>query len=101
LSIQTFLCLVFFGPDHLLKYYKHSKIDINEVIDLVVRKSKIYEIAPLPAQICRDINDDMFLACALAAKIKIIVSGDADLLELSGYNQIEVIKPRQFIDNYI
>ena len=78
---------------------KYGKVEIDEIIDLIVRRSKIYDIAPLPIPICRDINDDMYIACALAAKIKIIVSGDADLLELSGYHHIQVIKPRQFLDN--
>lgn len=78
---------------------KYSPIDTDEIIDLVVRRSKIYDVAPLPTSICRDVNDDMFIACALAAKIKIIVSGDLDLLELSGYHNIEVLKPRKFLDD--
>jgi predicted nucleic acid-binding protein len=56
---------------------------------------------PLPESVCRDPGDDKFLACAVAAKVKRIVSGDKDLLSVSGYRGIEVIKPRDFVRGYL
>lgn len=44
---------------------------------------------------------DKFLATALAATVRIIVSGDKHLLRVSGWHRIEVLKPRQFVDRYI
>jgi predicted nucleic acid-binding protein len=50
--------------------------------------------------VCADRDDDKFLACALVAGAPIVVSGDAALLETSGWRGIEVIKPRTFVDRY-
>ena len=55
----------------------------------------------LGVQICTDPDDDKFLACALVARIQRIVSGDPHLLNVSGWNGIEVIKPRTFVERYL
>ena len=46
-------------------------------------------------------DDDKFLACAIAGKSKLIVSGDKHLLRVSGYRGIKVERPREFIDEYL
>lgn len=51
--------------------------------------------------VCDDPDDDKFLACAIASGTKIIVSGDKHLLRVSGYQGIEVLKPKTFIDVYL
>jgi predicted nucleic acid-binding protein len=38
---------------------------------------------------------------ALAAKSRIIVSGDKHLLKVSGFRAIQVLKPRDFADAYL
>lgn len=43
-------------------------------------------------QICRDADDDAVLACALAAKANIIVTGDNDLLVLHPFQGIPILK---------
>ena len=52
-------------------------------------------------QICADPDDDKFLACALAGKCKTIVSGDKELLKVSGYRGINVMRPREFLEKYL
>ena len=42
-----------------------------------------------------------FFACALASESKIIISGDKHLLKVSGYEGIDVLKPREFVDSYL
>lgn len=44
----------------------------------------------LPAPVSRDPDDDHVLACALAAQVQLIVSGDADLLDLKAYQNIPI-----------
>lgn len=51
--------------------------------------------------VCADTDDDKFLACALVAGAQVVVSGDAALLDTSGWRGIEVIKPRTFVDRYL
>jgi putative PIN family toxin of toxin-antitoxin system len=46
---------------------------------------------PLPQPVCRDPDDDHLLACALAAQADLIVSGDADLLDLREYRSIRIV----------
>ena len=69
---------------------------------LLVMNSEIVDApAHLPDQVCTDPDDDKFLACALAAGISVIVSGDKRLRAVSGWNGIEILTPRQFIDRYV
>jgi len=55
----------------------------------------------LPAPVCDDPDDDKFLACALASKTGVIISGDRHPLEVSGYRGITIMKPREFADHYL
>ena len=52
--------------------------------------------------VCDDPDDDKFFACALASGSNLsVVSGDRHLLRVSGYQNIEVLKPRDFLDTAI
>ena len=59
------------------------------------------ELPPLPKAVCDDPDDDMFLACAIASRAEIIISGDRALLRASGYGGVEVLSPRTFVDRYL
>jgi uncharacterized protein len=48
-----------------------------------------------------DPDDDKFLVCALAAGAQVVVSGDKDLLAVSGWRGVEVLKPRAFVDEFL
>jgi putative PIN family toxin of toxin-antitoxin system len=58
---------------------------------------KLVEATPLGKQRSRDANDDPYLACALAAGAKIIVTRDDDLLVLQKPFGIEIITPRDLL----
>lgn len=49
----------------------------------------------LTKQISRDADDDAVLACALAVRAELIVSGDDDLLSLHTFRGIEIVAPRE------
>ena len=49
--------------------------------------------APLAKLVCRDPDDDMVLALALAAKVDAIVSGDDDMLSLHPFSGIAILSP--------
>lgn len=53
--------------------------------------------APLPPIITADPDDDQVLACALAAHVDAIVSGDADLLDLKNFQGIPILTAAQAI----
>ncbi len=46
---------------------------------------------PLDAQASRDVDDDAVLACALAARADLVVSGDDDLLSLESFGGIPIV----------
>jgi predicted nucleic acid-binding protein len=48
-----------------------------------------------------DPDDDKFLACAIAARTPLIVSGDKHLLRVSGWRGMTVVTPRQCVDRYL
>lgn len=52
---------------------------------------------PLPAPVCRDADDDVVLATAIAAGAVVMVTGDQDFLVLSRYQGIDIIAPRDFL----
>lgn len=79
----------------------YPQVNVDNLMDKIFRKSHMYVAGRLPRPVCRDPKDDMFLACAVASKTKIIISGDKDLLNVSGYKDIEVLTPRRFVDKYI
>lgn len=85
--------------DKLTEQFAH--INANSQLELIVLSSDICQPHRLSESICADPDDDKFIACAVASKAKIIVSGDRHLLEVSGYKGIEVLTPRQFVEKYI
>lgn len=76
---------------------QYPNIDLSPIIELLAINSKMYSPSILYEQISRDPDDDKFIACALAAKVKFIISGDQDLLTISGYQGIKVVKPNVFV----
>jgi putative PIN family toxin of toxin-antitoxin system len=80
---------------------KYKGVDISSLLDLVAVHSHIVEATPLPKPICDDPNDDVFLACALAAETRIVVSGDKHLLAVSGWAGIQVFRPKAFVDHFL
>jgi len=80
---------------------EHPKIDFNPILNFVIEHARVYRPARLIEPICEDPDDDKFFACALASGSKVIISGDKHLLKVSGFQGIEVLKPREFINRYL
>ena len=75
--------------------------DLNQILNFVIEHATIYKPSALREPVCEDPDDDKFFACALASESKIIISGDKHLLKVTGYQGIEVLKPREFVDRYL
>jgi putative PIN family toxin of toxin-antitoxin system len=58
----------------------------------------VVEPASLPKPVCRDRDDDLVLATAVAAGADFIVTGDDDLLVFGGYEGIAIVSPRRFLE---
>jgi uncharacterized protein len=59
------------------------------------RVASIVTARRLTQQVSRDADDDVVLACALAAHADVIVSGDADLLVLRQFREIPIVTAAQ------
>ena len=77
------------------------RVDLTPFLELLLASGLVYRPEPLPESVCQDPDDDKFLACALVAGCKLVVSGDKHLLHVSGYHGIAVIRPRRFVDAYL
>ena len=73
-------------------------VDLSAALELLTVSATLVTAPPLPERASRDPDDDKFLACALAAGADCVVSGDRDLLDLSSYEGIVVLSPRDFFD---
>jgi putative PIN family toxin of toxin-antitoxin system len=76
-------------------------VDLQPILELVAMNAEVFSDQNLPEPVCDDPDDDKFIACALASGCKVIVSGDRHLLKVSGFGGIRVVRPRQFIDEYL
>jgi putative PIN family toxin of toxin-antitoxin system len=62
----------------------------------VFANAVVVQSPKLEDAICRDPDDDKFIACAVATGAKVIVSGDKDLLSLSEYAGVKILRPNEF-----
>ena len=76
-------------------------VGLTPWLQLLATRATVVITAPLEERVCTDPDDDKFLACALAGRTRLIVSGDKALLRTSGYRNLTVLTPRQFVDGYL
>lgn len=77
------------------KYHVQAD-DIATLIQLIRLRGELV-IPTEPVAACRDPKDDKFLAAALAGQADCIVSGDDDLLVLSPFRGIPILRPAEFL----
>lgn len=63
------------------------------------RRASLVKPAGLPLPVCRDPDDDLVLATAIAARADCIITGDKDLLILKTHAGIRIRTPRSFMDD--
>ena len=70
-----------------------SGFSVDELVLGYAELSVVIEPAVISPVIVRDPADDHVLACALAARADLIVSGDGDLLGLKVYQRMPILTP--------
>ena len=73
------------------------ELDPKPKLAWIRARSKIFDPAPLGKQRSRDQKDDPYIACALAAQARYIITYDQDLLELGKPFGIEIIRPGELL----
>ena len=99
------------SPDILQEYrrvgaelaarYPERSAALAPALTLIAMNATLVDAAPLPAPVSIDPDDDKFLAAADAADVPVIISGDRDLLDVSGWRSVRVLSPRQFADRHL
>ena len=70
--------------------------DITALVNLIRLRGEL--VTPTKkVTACRDPKDDKFLEAAFATQTDCIVSGGADLLELTPFQEIPVLRPAEFL----
>ena len=80
---------------------RFPEVDLFPFLSLLTETALLCHPKPLAQQICDDPDDDKFIACALSSGCRLIVSGDRPLLNVSGYRDIEVMRPRRFMEEHL
>jgi uncharacterized protein len=80
---------------------QYSGVDLKPFLSLLTVEAEIIEAPSLLAPVSADPDDDKFLACASAAGVPVIVSGDKHLLVQDGWRGIRMLRPRQFSDEFL
>ena len=118
---------IFFGgrPKELIEHLVYRRVDayasteiISEYRETIEELSERYSNRPnnIPltdilfamkmveptthVDICRDLDDNKFIDCAIDGGCIYIVSGDKDLLSLKSYGDIEIVTVSEFLTKY-
>lgn len=72
-------------------------VELGPVLDRIALHALLVVPAQLPDDACADPDDVKFLEAALGSGADCVASGDRALLRTSGYEGIEVVTPREFV----
>ena len=81
--------------------YKPQTMHVAEMVNLITTYAQLVTPVILDTSFSRDPDDDKFIACALGEDCQLIVSGDKDLLDITGVAGIVVLTPGQFVKIYL
>jgi putative PIN family toxin of toxin-antitoxin system len=70
--------------------------DITALVNLIRLRGELVTPAR-QLMVCRDPKDNKFLEAALATQTDCIVSGDGDLLDMTSFEEIPILRPAEFL----
>ncbi len=68
-----------------------AQLSVDQLVERYTLLTTVIHPAVIAPTILDDPDDDQVLACALAAKAEIIVSGDRHLLDLKEYQGVRIV----------
>lgn len=84
--------------EQLVGKFKFSRVEVSEVVMLLLSRMLVVQPANLSARVCRDPDDDEIIATAVAGNCECIITGDKDLLVVKRFSGIEILSPRDFAE---
>lgn len=90
-----------FEEFHAVLSYPKFRLTDSEIKAIVEDEVLPYfEVIEKTAEVigvCKDPDDDMFIACAISAKADFIVSGDKALCDVGRYKSVRIITATEFL----
>ena len=75
-----------------------SKEEIQEMLrEEILPFFEVVDVTEPVSGVCRDPNDDTFLACAASGKAVFLVSGDKDLCAPGKFSGVRIITPERLL----
>jgi uncharacterized protein len=80
---------------------RYPGVDLEPLLAILAVHAEVVEAPALAEPVSVDPDDDKFLACAIAAGVAVIVSGDKHLVDESGWRGVRVLRPREFAEEFL
>jgi hypothetical protein len=78
-----------------------AQLSIDQLVERYALLTTVVHPATIEPAVLDDPDDDQVLACALAAKAEIIVSGDRHLLDLKEYRGVRIARVAEAVKNIV
>jgi uncharacterized protein len=88
---------VLLATPRIRQRYPYTNGDVQTYLHSLRQAALVVSDLPPLSGVVRDPNDDMILACAVAASASHVVTRDEDLLALGTYGDIAIITPEAFL----
>lgn len=96
--IKEFLGVL--GRPKFFSYFEEADLTPLVVAEKLIPLIRVFSPVKGISVIYQDPSDDKFLACAVAAQVFCIISGDRHLLGLKNFRGIAILTPCQFLTVY-
>jgi putative PIN family toxin of toxin-antitoxin system len=77
--------------------YNYTEGDVALYCRTILELAMVVTNVPEVRGVVRDPNDDMIIACTMAAQAEYLVTRDKDLLSLDAYEGISIVTPEAFL----
>ena len=84
----------------LARYVAATGLAANQMLASYRRIATLVTARQLDVQVSRDLDDDAVLACALAARADLLVTGDDDLLSLKSFRGFPIVTVAQAVKGF-
>jgi putative PIN family toxin of toxin-antitoxin system len=87
---------VLLREERLRRRFRYSDVDVSGFCETLAAMGTLVEQIPV-IRVVRDPDDDMILACAIAASADYLITRDKDLLILDKHEGIAILTPEAFL----
>jgi putative PIN family toxin of toxin-antitoxin system len=84
----------------VLQYPKFalSRREIRDIVEMeILPYFEVIDVVERVRNVCRDPEDDKFIACAISAGVDYLVTGDRDLADMKRYKNIRILTIAEFL----